>query len=561
MGLKIGNYRKVISTFGLLSLGILMLSISSGVKALEATTSYTQYSDTNCKDGVCITRLYSGIRYVKEDGVWKSVEDARSLKDSGFGVTYLEKDPYMVIDVIDFNYSSITVSLNNKNSLSLNNIPFTIYSPNYTKSILELTGNYTKDYKILSTQKFNFLSILDKKILTIPFSFGYIMKLGDGSTSIILNETNNGNLADTFDNSGLPSTNYGSSGALDIDTFISNNQRSYLIFNLSTISASSIINASLGIYLDSWGSSARYVTAYNTSNNWGELTLNWNNHPSLSSLQDNISVTGINQYWYWNVTNAVISKYQNATNKNVSIVLKDDVEGNDNNYYFIGRSKEHATTSTRPQMIIFYYTGDIIPPKYSSNSTNRTTSYAGNPVTHNLWWYDETALSGYIFSFNNCTTNFVNDTWINFGGGVWSNVTKGTNSTPCVISWCVYVNDSSNNWNETSCSNPFSYLTTATTPQPIPDWLTITIGELPITSEFCIDNDTLYIEKSGMFSINSNSTTITENFSRNCANGCDNMTKSCNPNPFDVALQFIEGAVIVAIIIGVLLYLYRRSGF
>ncbi len=43
----------------------------------------------------------------------------------------------------------------------------------------------------------------------------------------------------------------------------------------------------------------------------------------------------------------------------------------------------------------------------------------------------------------------------------WSNVTKTLNSTIGTnVQWCVYANDSDNNWNGTSCSSPFTYTTT-----------------------------------------------------------------------------------------------------
>ena len=86
---------------------------------------------------------------------------------------------------------------------------------------------------------------------------------------------------------------------------------------------------------------------------------------------------------------------------------------------------------------------------------------AGTAVLHSLNWTDNIGLSGYIFSFDNCTGSLVNDTnWVSFGGATWSNVTKKINTTAgCTIRWCVYANDSSNNWNGTSCQNPFSYVT------------------------------------------------------------------------------------------------------
>jgi hypothetical protein len=94
---------------------------------------------------------------------------------------------------------------------------------------------------------------------------------------------------------------------------------------------------------------------------------------------------------------------------------------------------------------------------YTSNSTNSTL--AGTPVMHSLYWQDSIGLSGYIFRFDNCVGEYSNDTWVPFESN-WSNVTKTVNSTVnCTINWMIYANDSSNNWNGTSCQNPFSYIT------------------------------------------------------------------------------------------------------
>ena len=86
-------------------------------------------------------------------------------------------------------------------------------------------------------------------------------------------------------------------------------------------------------------------------------------------------------------------------------------------------------------------------------------------------WTDNIGLSGYIFQFcngtwsgSNCVdSGWQNDTWVSFSG-TWSNVTKTINSSSGAnIAWCVYANDTSNNWNGTSCSSPFTYTTTGVT--------------------------------------------------------------------------------------------------
>jgi hypothetical protein len=57
-----------------------------------------------------------------------------------------------------------------------------------------------------------------------------------------------------------------------------------------------------------------------------------------------------------------------------------------------------------------------------------------------------------------------NSTWVSMSGVInWSNVTRTIASTVgSTIKWCVYANDSDNNWNGTSCVNPFTLTTTGT---------------------------------------------------------------------------------------------------
>ena len=91
--------------------------------------------------------------------------------------------------------------------------------------------------------------------------------------------------------------------------------------------------------------------------------------------------------------------------------------------------------------------GDVTAPTYSLNSTNSTR--ADSYVKHNLYWTENVALSGYIFSFDNGVGSYTNDTWASMVGvGNWSNVTKMVIKTNAsTVKWKVYTNDSSNNWN------------------------------------------------------------------------------------------------------------------
>jgi hypothetical protein len=86
-------------------------------------------------------------------------------------------------------------------------------------------------------------------------------------------------------------------------------------------------------------------------------------------------------------------------------------------------------------------------PKYWDDDTNNTE--AGKPTEFSLRWTDNTVLNGYIFSFDNGTGTFVNDSFVSMSGSEdWSNVTKVVSETVgAVIRWRVYANDTADNWN------------------------------------------------------------------------------------------------------------------
>ncbi len=108
-------------------------------------------------------------------------------------------------------------------------------------------------------------------------------------------------------------------------------------------------------------------------------------------------------------------------------------------------------------VLFTYFDAVLATPSSSLNSTNSTI--AGASIKYSLYWSDSSGLSGYIFSFDNCTGSFVNDTGIALSGTEnWSNVTKTvTGIVGCTIRWKIYTNNSNNEWNQ---SETYSYLTT-----------------------------------------------------------------------------------------------------
>ncbi|MCK4928077.1 MAG: hypothetical protein KAS11_06380, partial [Candidatus Aenigmarchaeota archaeon] len=111
--------------------------------------------------------------------------------------------------------------------------------------------------------------------------------------------------------------------------------------------------------------------------------------------------------------------------------------------------------------VTIYFTVDTTYPQYSLNQTNSTE--AGADTLFSLYWEDNIALAGYIFSFDNCTGIFENDSYIEMTGiENWSNVSKWINSTVgCTIQWRVYANDTAGNMN---VSDIYSFNTIDSTP-------------------------------------------------------------------------------------------------
>jgi len=184
---------------------------------------------------------------------------------------------------------------------------------------------------------------------------------------------------------------------------------------------------------------------YDKSNSWTKLPISWQKiyykkHSDKSWTE--LPISSENDY---NVTTFIISEP---------------------GYYDlkIEASDPSGNTITQVQSPSFEVVEDL-PPIWieSTNSTNSTI--AGTPVEHRLKWKDDFGLSGFIFSFDNCTGYFVNDTWIPFpNGGTqdWSNVTKIINNTiGCIIRWRIYVNNTFNWWN---VSETFSYTTISPAP-------------------------------------------------------------------------------------------------
>lgn len=370
----------------LLAFSILFLSL---ISPSFASDSYTPSEETHCINNTCTLTLYSGVRYVFEDSIWKKVENAKSLK-SVWNKVYLEKDPDFDIDVVEVNYSYIELN-------------FSFNSSNYAKypecgaskeddikcdfklTVKEDVWNDTSQEFYKTETKFQYKyqekdGVKDTlKFIQKGIPLGKKYTFGGNSTTITLNETNGGNIGDSKVSGVGPfpaeqrNNNYGIT--TPISAYTANPDYIFIKFNLSSIPAgSTITNANFSIYeISSTGTTAH--TVYNTSlynstgaGPWVEGSLNgvacsgtgcdltrnitYKNMPSLGTLQDtNNGISSGSAFLYFNVTNATVTAFaQSGVNQTVSLQMR----------IVNVRSlapKEYATVSSRPQLVITYTAG------------------------------------------------------------------------------------------------------------------------------------------------------------------------------------------------------------
>lgn len=185
----------------------------------------------------------------------------------------------------------------------------------------------------------------------------------------------------------------------------------------------------------------------------------------------------------------------------------------DGNYtWFCGACDGEGCSNATSRIIMV----DASGPVFSQNSTNST--YAGQAVSHRVYVQDVNLLSGYIFSFDNCTGSFVNDTWqSSSGAGSWANVTKSINSTSgCTIKWKVYSNDS---YNKLGVSSEYSYtsqdsgfpVVSLNSPASAANLSSVSVSFNCSVTDSSISNVTLYGNWSGWHANETKSLTGTSN--------------------------------------------------
>lgn len=293
-----------------------------GFKSPKVDCSLT--TETNCNNGKCTLTLYSGTRYVPENGKCVKIEDSTGSLKEYYNVIYLEKDPKFEITVEDFTYKHIDLKVKIKDSEKLKkDIPMRVNGHEVTKVKLDkLTDKKVIRYNVLE----------GNNVLRYNYSFG------EGSTSIILQDANTENLDDTYIYENLPDANYDNAGYFYLLAVNGGGYDRYgmLKFNITQIPpGQNVDDAMLYLYMSSEliDTDEEYHTDahhyYNQT--WDESDPTWNNMLGDSNYnatyESRWTVTGINPVpdapnWVnWTVTNLVKKDYDDG-NGNASIWIR-----------------------------------------------------------------------------------------------------------------------------------------------------------------------------------------------------------------------------------------------
>ena len=457
----------------LLIVGVLFMVLIA--PKVFADFSYDETTETSCDEkGSCLSTIYSGF----SPSFFKNVISKESNWLKFYDVVYLERDEKSDIIIKSFNQTSFDFELRTTEELKSATIPLKICDIDPEDKDADC---YQMNYKLNAISRDHNLGIdlLERSYI----------KFGESSTTISIIANTVGLLDDSYIYVTYANNNYGTSSYLYLFSRTAGTYTRYTILKMNTSRipvGATIEEAILQSYvqynnLDSgefFDIETHHVYNYPdydiSDSEWDESALTWNTRPDSSdeynTTKESSKTAGpgdpvANNPFNLTVTN-MLQKSVNDGVDNISIMLvaTTPVGSAGPGDYITLYSKEYTVSNSYDSFILYVtysIPADETSPTYSLNSTNSTI--VGTDVKHSLYWNDGTGtLDTAIFSFDNCTGTLSNISSVSLSGSSgWSNFTVKINDTEgCTIQWCVYANDTSNNWNETSCDNPFSYITT-----------------------------------------------------------------------------------------------------
>lgn len=147
---------------------------------------FTKNSKTVKNGNKFVDTIYSTVSFVEEDGIWKPVREAKSLKNSGIDCKIIKSDNEHIIDILDWNLTSMKLKLSKKTKgtaplivLKRVNIP----PENKIKDGIELNKI---EYIEKSRTDYYFDDEKDYKTIVVEATIGDIVRFGENSTEVTL---------------------------------------------------------------------------------------------------------------------------------------------------------------------------------------------------------------------------------------------------------------------------------------------------------------------------------------------------------------------------------------
>lgn len=165
-------------------------------------------------------------------------------------------------------------------------------------------------------------------------------------------------VADAYVRQTLPTTNYGSETALDVqnwdDAEFPDDRRSYVGFDLSGIPSNAIItSAGFKAYLhEAQGLSSVYVELRRVTSAWAYNTVTWNNQPSSTAYAGIYVGTQAGTYG-WNVT-SLVHNYWRGRSFGTSPNFGLELQGSGSGSFYLRRFYSANATSNRPYLVVSY---------------------------------------------------------------------------------------------------------------------------------------------------------------------------------------------------------------
>jgi hypothetical protein len=250
---------------------------------------------------------------------------------------------------------------------------------------------------------------------------------------------------DAYTNTADPTTNYGASKLLDLES----SQTTYIQFDLSAIPAgytgSNITKASLKLYVNTATKAGSFNVDY-VNGAWTESTLDASNAPALgTTIQASVPITTAdkNQYILIDITAAVQAWLNGTANDGIALVGNSPVDATFD-------SKESTTTSHPPELDIVFAGGS------GSGITGITTASGSGLIGGGTSGTLNLSLT------NTCAANQVlqwnGSAWIcaSVGTGTITGVTAGTDLTGGGTSGNVTLNLNTANVPQLAAANTFT---------------------------------------------------------------------------------------------------------